>query len=107
MYDNDLTITDTGVVLEEDANSNLNAVDVDDEYWKEVRINLIIVTDRPTPKIIRVQAFGMFLIVVQNSDYDEENIDPINYNNDSSINNKPNVRNTVIDDGNKFGIIGN
>ena len=48
--DNDLAITDTGVVLEEDANSNLNSVDVDDEYWKEVRNNPIIVTNSPNPK---------------------------------------------------------
>ena len=47
----------------------------------------------------------MFLIVVQNSDYDEENMDPMFYNNDSSIDNEPEVGNTVIDDDNKFGVI--
>ena len=44
----------------------------------------------------------MFLIVVQNSDYDEENMDPMFYNNDSIINNEPEVGNTVIDDDEKF-----
>ena len=48
-YDNDLAITDTGVVSEEKANSNLNTVDVDDEYWKKGRNNPIIVTDKPKP----------------------------------------------------------
>ena len=50
LYDNDEAITDTGFFSEEDTNSNLNAVDVDDEYWKEVRNNPIIVTDSPDHK---------------------------------------------------------
>ena len=63
-------------------------------------------TDRPTPKIIRVQEFGVFLTVVQNPDYDEEkNTDPIFYDNDSNIDNEPDVGDTVIDDDNKFGVI--
>ena len=61
-----------GVVSGEDANSNLNAVDVDDEYWKVVKSTLIIVTDWPNPEINQVQEFVVFLVVVQISDYEEE-----------------------------------
>ena len=56
IYNDDLAITNTGVNLEEGANSNSNwiavdvDVDVDDEYWKEVSNDPIIVTNSPNPE---------------------------------------------------------
>ena len=47
----------------------------------------------------------MFLITVQNYDYDEKNIDPILYDNNSRIDNEPDVGITVIDNNNKYGVI--
>ena len=50
LYDNNLAIIDTGVVSEDNDNSNLNALDVDDEYWKDVRNNPIRVIDSSNPQ---------------------------------------------------------
>ena len=36
LHEKYLAITNTGIVLEDNDNSNLNAFDVNDEYWKKV-----------------------------------------------------------------------
>ena len=72
----------------------------------EVRNNPIILTNSPTQKLIQVREFGIFLIVVQNSDCDEEKMEPMFHDNDNSINNEPILEiYTVIDDNNKYGVI--
>ena len=85
LYDNGLAITDTGVVSEEDTNSNLNAVDVDVEYQKEVRNNPIIVTNSRNQENNSSPRIWNASIVVQHSDNDGKNMDPKFYENDSSI----------------------
>ena len=49
LYDNNPSSTNPAIVSksEEDANSNLNVVDVDIEYWKEERISQTTVTNNP------------------------------------------------------------
>ena len=103
--DNDLAVTNTEVSLKEDTNSKLNTVDIDDQYWKEVRNNPIIVTNRSIPEINLSQRiwtvfdrslkFWLWL----------KNMDLMFYDNDSSIDNEPDIGNTVIYVDNKFGVI--
>ena len=40
-----------------------------------------------------------------NSDFDDDNVDPMLFDNDSSISSGPDVENTVIDNDNKYGVI--
>ena len=58
----------------------------DVEYQKEVRNNPIIVTNSCNPENNSSPRIWYVLIVVQHSDYDEKNMDPMFYDNDSRIN---------------------
>ena len=73
------------VASEEDTNSSLKAVDVDVEFQKQVIINSIIVTNSRNPENNLIPRIWNVSIVVQHSDNDERDIDPMLYDNDSSI----------------------